>query len=113
MGLKGLDAHSNPRRQLLAINPDNYRVHEGLQRALGLSAPPGGALSGEQRAGLKALYAQLSAEYPRSAAVQRIPLDFTVSFGIVFNCVASAVQAGAVFAAGCQLQYWLSTAGAV
>ncbi|KAI8463620.1 MAG: N-terminal acetyltransferase A, auxiliary subunit [Monoraphidium minutum] len=75
--------------QLLALNPDDYRVHEGLQAALGLVAPPGGGgLSGEQRDGLRALYRDLAADYPRSAAVQRIPLDFTE--GADFSAAADA-----------------------
>jgi hypothetical protein len=68
-----------PRRQLLALNPDNYRLHEGLQASLGLAAGDGGALTPGQRAGLREEYKRLRAEFPRGAAVLRIPLDFTVS----------------------------------
>ncbi|GBF95135.1 N-alpha-acetyltransferase auxiliary subunit [Raphidocelis subcapitata] len=63
-------------RELLATNPDNYRTHDGLRAALGLSPGDGGALTAAQREGLRELYAGLAAQYPRSAAVARIPLDF-------------------------------------
>ncbi len=38
----------------------------------------GGVWSGEQRAALQALYGELQAQYPRSTAVFRIPLDYLV-----------------------------------
>lgn len=65
-------------RRLLTVNPDNYRVHDGLRGALGLAPGPDGSYTPAQRAELAALYAELAGEFPRSAAVQRIPLDFTV-----------------------------------
>jgi len=45
-------------------------------------AAEGADLSAEQREKLGQLYGQLREAYPKSPAVQRIPLDFTVrSFG--------------------------------
>lgn len=70
--------YPHPRRQLLALNPDNYRIHEGLRAALGLAPAPDGSLTQQQRERLAATYAELAKEYPRCGAVQRIPLDFTV-----------------------------------
>jgi hypothetical protein len=53
-------------------------VHDGLRATLGLAPGEGGALTAAQRGGLRELYRGLAAQYPRSAAVARIPLDFTV-----------------------------------
>jgi peptide alpha-N-acetyltransferase len=88
-------------RQLLARNPDDYRVHEGLHRCLGI-APAAAASSSSssavalwsphsgkkrrvlqrysagERDKLAVLYAELAAAYPSSLAVQRVPLDFLV-----------------------------------
>ena len=92
-------------RRLISINPDNHRHHFGLLRALRLApASAGGAaggpaaaaaaaagpaaaaaamaapdfsgLSEEQRGQLAAVYAELAAAHPHSAACRRLPLDF-------------------------------------
>mmetsp|Transcript_486 Transcript_486/g.1020 ORF Transcript_486/g.1020 Transcript_486/m.1020 type:complete len:894 (-) Transcript_486:3118-5799(-) len=65
-------------RALLDSNPDHYRMHEGLQAALGLRASPGQQLSSEQRAALSKLYSELQQQYPHSSACKRVPLDFKV-----------------------------------
>lgn len=66
-------------RDLLHSYPDNSRYHEALQEALQLSpAPGGGGVTPEQQDALKALYAELQAEFPRSSAAFRIPLNFLV-----------------------------------
>ena len=65
-------------RQLLALNPDNYKYHEGLRTALQLEPEQQGKWSEEQLQGLAELYDELAKQYPRSTAVQRIPLDFKV-----------------------------------
>ncbi|GAX81967.1 hypothetical protein CEUSTIGMA_g9395.t1 [Chlamydomonas eustigma] len=65
-------------RSMLALNPDHYRVHEGLQEAMGLRATPGQApLTDSQRAELTEVYRKLQEQYPMSSACRRIPLDFT------------------------------------
>jgi hypothetical protein len=84
-------------RDLLALNPDNYRMHEGLRAALGLAAPPGGELTAAQRGTLAEVYRQLAAEYPKSPAVQRIPLDFTVR-SLFFGALGSLESRGAAAA---------------
>lgn len=77
----------------MAINPDNHRYHFGLLAALRLApAPAAGptgtaagptdlvpdfsALTPEQRERLAAVYAELAAQHPHSAACRRLPLDF-------------------------------------
>lgn len=50
-----------------------------LQDALQLTPAPNGSVTPEQRTALKALYAELQAEFPRSSAAFRIPLNFLVS----------------------------------
>ena len=66
-------------RQLLRRYPDNARYHTALQRAMGLEPASDGGWSGDQLAALQALYDELQAEYPRSTAAFRIPLDYLVS----------------------------------
>lgn len=79
-------------RALVAILPDDYNMHAGLHRAMGLPAaeegegPANGGsaaataaplpLDAARRAQLDATYAELQAAHPRSAACRRIPLDF-------------------------------------
>ena len=72
-------------RQLLDLNPDNYRYHDGLREALGLAVPQAlnsqsqaETWSDEQRHLLQELYAELAEKYPRSNSPRRIPLDFLV-----------------------------------
>ncbi|KAF5739129.1 acetyltransferase-related family protein [Tripterygium wilfordii] len=62
-------------RQLLSVNPDNYRYYEGLQKCLGLYSEEG-AYSTEEIDQLDNLYKSLAQQYTWSAAVKRIPLDF-------------------------------------
>ncbi|KAG1664970.1 hypothetical protein FOA52_001982 [Chlamydomonas sp. UWO 241] len=62
-------------RALIELNPDHYRMHEGLQAALGLRPAPGAALTDDQRTRLGTLYKDLQELYPRSSACRRIPLD--------------------------------------
>ena len=59
-------------RALLNVNADNASYHRGLHRSLGLSAT---ARGDSER--LQALYAELRVEYPKSALVRRLPLDFS------------------------------------
>lgn len=63
---------------MLQFNPDNYKYHHGLRRALNLTPDASGQLSEEQREQLSQLYDGLQAQYPRSSAARRIPLDFKV-----------------------------------
>ena len=65
-------------RQLLQRYPDNARYHAALRQALRLEPNADGAWDAGQLAGLQALYAELQAQYPRSTAAFRIPLDFLV-----------------------------------
>lgn len=62
-------------RSLLSLNSDNYRYLEGLHKSIGLSAE-NGCHSPEEVEKLIALYESLKQQYPSSAAVRRIPLDF-------------------------------------
>lgn len=57
-------------RQLLDLNPENYRYHEGLRAALGQQG------DGASTSGLTDLYRELQKAHPRSNACRRIPLDF-------------------------------------
>eukprot|EP00887_Chlorella_sp_A99_P007802 scaffold20.g7802.t1 len=75
-------------RRLLHVNIENYKYHDGLRAALALApvAPPGGgadagapaaaAADAAAAARLAAAYASLQAEFPRSLACRRLPLDF-------------------------------------
>jgi len=65
---------------MLQFNPDNYQYHHGLRRAMKLLPDAAGVLTDSQRQQLTKLYASLQAEYPRSSAARRIPLDFKVRF---------------------------------
>jgi hypothetical protein len=65
-------------RELLAVNPDNYRHHAALRRAEGMPDDPTADLSAEQQGRMRELYKQLQADHPRSSACFRIPLDFEV-----------------------------------
>ncbi|GFR42329.1 hypothetical protein Agub_g3236, partial [Astrephomene gubernaculifera] len=62
-------------RRLLAVNPNNYKIHDGLRAALGLVAAEGSELTPEQRSALTQLYDELQAEFSGSSACRRIPLD--------------------------------------
>ncbi|CAN6442127.1 unnamed protein product [Victoria cruziana] len=62
-------------RALLAMNPDNYRYYEGLQKCLGLYSESGG-YSPDEAHRLDNLYKSLKEQYSWSSAVKRIPLDF-------------------------------------
>ena len=66
-------------RHMLQFNPDNYKYHHGLRRALDLTPDADGNLTDHQRERLTQLYHGLQARYPRSSAARRIPLDFKVS----------------------------------
>lgn len=67
------------RRRLLRRNPDNHAYHHGLRAAkLADASHPGQALSEAQLSDLVQLYQELQAEFPRSMAVRRLPLDFLV-----------------------------------
>ncbi|XP_011000818.1 PREDICTED: N-alpha-acetyltransferase 16, NatA auxiliary subunit-like [Populus euphratica] len=61
-------------KELLSINPDNYRYYEGLQKCVGLHAENG--LSSSDIDQLDTLYKSLGQQYTWSSAVKRIPLDF-------------------------------------
>ncbi|KAG2432388.1 hypothetical protein HYH02_012960 [Chlamydomonas schloesseri] len=75
-------------RRLLAVNPNNYKVHEGLRAAMELVPAADGSLSDAQRAKLTELYDELAAAYPGASACRRIPLDFKV--GDAFKAAADA-----------------------
>ncbi|ERN06076.1 hypothetical protein AMTRI_Chr05g64380 [Amborella trichopoda] len=62
-------------RALLAMNPDNYRYYEGLQKCLGLHRDDGEYTSDEVNH-MCDLYKSLREQYTWSSAVKRIPLDF-------------------------------------
>lgn len=63
---------------MLQFNPDNYQYHHGLRQALNLLPDASGSLSDSQRQQLTELYDGLQAQYSRSSAARRIPLDFKV-----------------------------------
>ncbi|OAY36828.1 N-terminal acetyltransferase A complex auxiliary subunit NAA15 [Manihot esculenta] len=60
---------------LLAMNPDNYRYYEGLQKCVGLYSE-NGHYSADEIDKLDSLYKSLGQQYTWSSAVKRIPLDF-------------------------------------
>ncbi|EEF44685.1 NMDA receptor-regulated protein, putative [Ricinus communis] len=62
-------------RVLLAMNPDNYRYYEGLQKCVGLDSE-NGQYSADEIDKLDSLYKLLGQQYTWSSAVKRIPLDF-------------------------------------
>ncbi|KAF2301340.1 hypothetical protein GH714_022967 [Hevea brasiliensis] len=62
-------------RVLLAMNPDNYRYYEGIQKCLGLYSE-NGCYSADKIDKLDDLYKSLGQQYTWSSAVKRIPLDF-------------------------------------
>jgi len=66
------------------LNPNNYKYHEGLRAALQLEPDKDGQWSKEQLQRLPEIYDELAEQYPRSSAVQRIPLDFKVL--VLFSC---------------------------
>jgi peptide alpha-N-acetyltransferase len=66
-------------RRLLALNPNNYKYHDGLRAALQLQPDAQGRWTAQQRRSLTSLYDALAKEHPSSSAVKRIPLDFKVS----------------------------------
>ncbi|CAH1425556.1 unnamed protein product [Lactuca virosa] len=65
-------------RVLLAMNPDNYKYYEGLQKCVGLHSKTG-QYSSDEIDKLDALYKSLGEQYTWSSAVKRIPLDFLVA----------------------------------
>ena len=65
-------------RKLLALNPNNYKYHNGLRAALQLQPDAQGRWTDQQRGLLTALYAELAEQHPSSSAIRRIPLDFKV-----------------------------------
>ena len=82
-------------RELLAVNPDNYRHHAALRRAEGLPEDPSAELSDEQQGRMRGLYQQLQSDHPRSYAASRIPLDFEV--GLVPEAITYKIQSEATF----------------
>ncbi|OIW03837.1 hypothetical protein TanjilG_30113 [Lupinus angustifolius] len=62
-------------RELLSMNPDNYRYYEGLQKCVGLYSE-NGHFSPDEIDRLDALYTTLREQFKMSSAVKRIPLDF-------------------------------------
>ncbi|KAB1218605.1 N-alpha-acetyltransferase 16, NatA auxiliary subunit [Morella rubra] len=62
-------------RQLLSMNPDNYRYYEGLQKCVGLYSE-NSQFSPDEIDRLDTLYKSLGQQYQWSSAVKRIPLDF-------------------------------------
>lgn len=75
-------------RELLNVNPDNYRHHAVLRRAAGMPHDPTAELTGQQLTRVRELYSQLQAAHPRSSAAFRIPLDFET--GEAFTAAADA-----------------------
>lgn len=87
-----------PCRRLLRRNPDNHAYHHGLRAVkLGPATQPGQALSEGQLSDLVQLYQELRAEFPRSMAVRRLPLDFLVC---VCLCVGWVGEQGELRACG-------------
>ncbi|XP_012445783.1 N-terminal acetyltransferase A complex auxiliary subunit NAA15 isoform X2 [Gossypium raimondii] len=70
-----LEEGANHYRALLAMNPDNYRYYEGLQKCFGLYSE-NGKYSSDEIDLLDALYKSLAEQFTWSSAVKRIPLDF-------------------------------------
>ncbi|CAL0325972.1 unnamed protein product [Lupinus luteus] len=62
-------------RELLSMNPDNYKYYEGLQKCVGLYSE-NDHFSPIEIDQLESLYRTLGQQYKRSSAVKRIPLDF-------------------------------------
>uniref|UniRef100_A0A2P2MTN8 Uncharacterized protein n=1 Tax=Rhizophora mucronata TaxID=61149 RepID=A0A2P2MTN8_RHIMU len=62
-------------RDLLSMNPDNYRYYDALQKCVGLYSDTG-KYSSDEIDQLDALYKSLAWQYTWSSAVKRIPLDF-------------------------------------
>ncbi|XP_052176449.1 N-terminal acetyltransferase A complex auxiliary subunit NAA15-like isoform X2 [Diospyros lotus] len=62
-------------RMLLAMNPDNYRYYQILQKCVGLPSDTP-QYSPDEIIRLEALYKSLGKKYIQSSAVKRIPLDF-------------------------------------
>lgn len=63
-------------RDLVSINPDNHDYHYGLRNAMQLENQDGSTLSSEQQDKMAKLYDELSKEFPKSDATQRLPLTF-------------------------------------
>lgn len=86
------------RRHMLQFNPDNYKYYQGLRRALNLLPDAAGKLSDSQREQLSQLYDGLQAQYPRSSAARRIPLDFKVCSAALpvdnSTCLLCAISTG-------------------
>ncbi|KAH1066500.1 hypothetical protein J1N35_031487 [Gossypium stocksii] len=70
-----LEEGANHYKALLAMNPDNYRYYEGLQKCFGLYSE-NGKYSSDEIDQLDALYKSLAEQFTWSSAVKRIPLDF-------------------------------------
>ncbi|XP_038999817.1 N-terminal acetyltransferase A complex auxiliary subunit NAA15-like [Hibiscus syriacus] len=70
-----MEEGANLYKALLAMNPDNYRYHEGLQKCCVLHSE-NGKYSSDETDQLDALYKSLAKEYTWSSTVKRIPLDF-------------------------------------
>ncbi|KAH7283085.1 hypothetical protein KP509_35G060100 [Ceratopteris richardii] len=60
---------------LLEINSENHRYHEGLKKSLGISVE-NGTEGVDTVTKLTDLYSDLQRKYPKSVAMKRIPLDF-------------------------------------
>ncbi|TYI26802.1 hypothetical protein ES332_A05G136600v1 [Gossypium tomentosum] len=70
-----LEEGVNHYKALLAMNPDNYRYYEGLQKCFSLYSE-NGKYSSDKIDRLDALYKSLAEQFTWSSAVKRIPLDF-------------------------------------
>lgn len=74
-------------RNLVHENPECHAYFVGLQRAKGLSLDSGSSDSTTE-AKLMALYDELAAKYPRSNAVQRLPLKYATGDAFVERATA-------------------------
>lgn len=77
-------------RALLSANPENHAYHYQLAQALGITNTPTApdSYTAEQSSQLVELYQTLAVQFPRCAAVQRLPLNFLS--GAAFEAAADA-----------------------
>lgn len=77
--VRGAECERCACRKLLALNPNNYKYHDGVRAALQLQPDAQGRWTDQQRWQLTLLYTELAEQHPSSSAIRRLPLDFKVS----------------------------------